>query len=42
MISYIIHNIVNSFKPTYCNDLRGLILGAIAPSLENEGWGEVK
>ena len=41
MISYIIQYIVNSFKSTYCNDLRGLILRAIAPSLENEGW-EVK
>ena len=26
MVSCIIHDIVNSFKPTYCNDLKGLIL----------------
>ena len=42
MMSCTIHNIVNSSKPTYCNDLMGLILRGITPSLENEGWGEVK
>ena len=42
MMPYTIHNIVNSFESTYCNDLRGLMLRAITPSLENDGWEEVK
>ena len=39
MVSCIIRDIVNSFNPTYCNDLKGLILELTRQALV--GGGEV-